>query len=239
MASAEVRDALEEEAAAEGAALAQTRRAARRRRVWQWLRKNNDDNFTTLLLAAAALATSWSAYQASIWGGIQASQYTLANDSRTEALGAADSAARLQLVDFALFNNWITAYANHHDLVRRFYESQFRPEFRPAFRVWRSTLTELDSVSSSPFALPEYQVAAANEAARLQEKSTALFESGQAANSNSDSYVFDTVILALVLFFASTARQIVSSRARAFIILTSFLLLFWSVVRIVTSPVAH
>jgi hypothetical protein len=81
--------------------------------------------------------------------------------------------------------------------------------------------------------------AAANEASRLQKKSTALFESGQAANANSDSYVFDTAILALVLFFASTARQIVSSRARAFIICTSFLLFFWSVVRVVTSPVTH
>lgn len=192
-----------------------------------------------MLLAAAALATSWSAYQASLWSGIQSAQYTLANDSRTAALGAADSAARLRLVDFALFNNWLVAYAEHHDLVRRFYESQFRQEFRPAFHAWRSRLTELDSASASPFARPEYQVAAADEAARLQEKSTKLFESGQAANANSDAYVFDTVILALVLFFASTARQIVSSRARAFIICTSFLLFVWSVVRIVTSPVTH
>ena len=214
-------------------------RERRRRNLWQWLRSNNDDNLTTLLLALAALATSWAAYQASIWGGMQASFYTQANDTRTDALGATQEAARLRALDMALFMNWLTAYADGHTIVRQFYQSQFRPEFRPAFDRWIAHLRLTDTTNySSPFEQPEYRVAAEARAQKLDEESTRFFHQGQTANDNSDGYVFDTVILAIVLFFASAARQIVSSRARTFIIGLSFVLLFWALVRITISPVA-
>jgi hypothetical protein len=239
MASADLRDILPEIEASEAASVPPTPRGGRRRRsIRDWLRKNNDDNLTTMLLAAAALATSWGAYQASLWGGVQAAHYTLANDTRTEALGAADSAARLRLVDFALFANWLDAYADHRDQIRRFYEARFRPEFQPAFRAWSAKLPSLDSTTSSPFDEPEYHVAAATKASKLHQLASSQFQAGQRANAYSDAYVFDTVLLALVLFFASTARQIVSSRARAFIILVAFLLFVWSVVRLIRTPVA-
>ena len=216
-------------------------------RVWVWLRKNKDDNLTTLLLALAALATSWSAYQASIWGGIQASYYTQANDTRTDALGAVQEASRLRMLDMALFANWLAAYAGGHVIVKQFYQSQFRPEFRPAFRAWELELkADLlanrslhdTTIYKSPFQRPEYRVDAEEKAATLDQKASRLFQQGQVANDNSDSYVFDTVILAMVLFFASAARQVVSSRARVLIIVLSFVLLFWALVRISLSPVA-
>jgi len=117
----------------------------------------NSEGGAAMLLAIAALATAWSSYQASIWGGIQASQYSLSASMRAAAGQANDDAARSRLVDIGLFTKWLEAYAERHPQLADFYEQHFRPEFLPAFEAWRA----LDSASergTTPFDRGEYRL---------------------------------------------------------------------------------
>src|SRR5262245_17013175 len=59
----------------------------------------------TVLLAVTALATAWSGYQASLWDGIQSSNYTQASAARTEASQNHTEANQLRLGDLSVFEN--------------------------------------------------------------------------------------------------------------------------------------
>jgi len=206
---------------------------------WAWLKRDAHDALTTLLLALSALATSWSSYQASIWGGIQSAYYSRSGGARAHATHAADDAARLRIVDIAMFLNWLQAYADGHTRLRAFYETRFRPEFRPAFNAWLANDPLSDSTGSTPFQRPEYKLAKDEEAARLDRESARLFALGQQANDNSDGYVFNTVILATVLFFSGTVGQVRSSRSRALLLAMACGMFVVAAFRLALAPVAH
>src|SRR5688572_20339709 len=79
----------------------------RRRASWfAWLSPPRDETLAAILLGVAALATAWSSYQASVWGGIQAAHYNVSSGLRTRAARAADDAARHRLLDLFLFTKW-------------------------------------------------------------------------------------------------------------------------------------
>jgi hypothetical protein len=207
--------------------------------IWAWLKRDAHDKLTTTLLALAALATSWSSYQASIWGGVQSSSYSRSGGMRARATHAADDAQRLRIVDIAMFMNWMQAYGDGHETIRRYYETHFRPEFRPAFKAWIATASVTDTDGTTPFQRPEYRLAKDEEASQLDREATRLFQQGQEANDNSDRYVFNTVILAAVLFFTGSLQTIRSNQYRGIILTIACLMFIVALVRIMTSPVAR
>lgn len=212
---------------------------SRRRRPFllAWLSWPRDETLAAILLAVAALATAWSSYQASVWGGIQASQYNRSGGLRTRATRAAEQAARLQLVDVILFTKWLEAESDGRTRLASYYREHFRDEFRPAFDAWRASGRE-SAARTTPFERPEYKLRTAMEAERLDDTASRAVASGQRANDISDGYVFDTVILASVLFFAGAVRPLVSPRARRAILFMALTLCIWSLVRLVNEPVA-
>ena len=58
---------------------------------------------TVGVLAFGALATAWSGYQASLWDGIQSSNYTQASGSRTNAAQQRTEAFQFRLADLGIF----------------------------------------------------------------------------------------------------------------------------------------
>ena len=63
----------------------------------------------TVLLGLAALATAWSGYQASLWDGIQSSNYTQASGLRTRASLAHTEGNQVRLADLSIFENYVDA----------------------------------------------------------------------------------------------------------------------------------
>ena len=215
----------------------QTTPHARRSSFVGWLSRH-DELLAAVLLAIAALATAWSSYQASVWGGIQATHYNMSGGLRTRATRAAEQAARLQLLDVVLFTRYLEAEADGKARLARYYRDHFRPEFRPAFEAWHATgITR--AAAPTPFERREYSLATARQAERLDDAATKTVAAGHRANDISDGYVFDTVILASVLFFAGAVRPLVSQRARGVILLIGLMLCIWAVVRLVNEPVAR
>src|SRR5437868_1744516 len=150
---------------------------------WRW----NSNNGAAMLLAVAALGTAWSSYQASLWGGIQASSYTRSMAYRSRAARASGEAAQDRLLDVALFTRWFEASLDRNPRIVSIYETHFRPSFRDAFDAWRHGNAGLaDSVT--PFDLPEYHSVKATEAERAEAESMRALEQGERANDTSNIY---------------------------------------------------
>jgi hypothetical protein len=212
-------------------------------RAWrtfgQWLARSrfSTDNGAALLLAIAALATAWSGYQASLWGGVQASRYTESFVLRNRANQLNELAARKRLVDIALFTQWLTAKSEGRPRVAELYEMHFRSQFRPAFELWQRT-DSLTMMRTTPFDLPQYATATASEGQHYETMASHALQAGQDANQNSDVYVFITVILANVLFFAGALRPLVAPPLRPLCVLIASLLCCWAVIRLFSTPLA-
>lgn len=170
---------------------------------------------TVSLLAVTALATAWSGYQASLWDGIQSSNYTQASAARTNASLAHTEANQFRLADLSMFEGYIEATIDGNEDVAQFYEQRFRAEFRPAFDAW-TALDPLNNTGAppSPLGMPEYQLADDAEADQFHAQAEDLFASGEEANSISDIYTLTTLLFAAVLFFAAIAERFEYVRAQ-------------------------
>lgn len=170
----------------------------------------------TILLGLTALATAWSGYQASLWDGIQSSNYTQASAARTEASQNHTEANQFRLGDLSVFENFIDATLDGDTQLANFYRGRFRDEFEPAYEAWIA----LDPLSNpdappSPLAMPDYKLADDKKAEELTARAEAKFEDGEDANSISDTYTATTLFFAAALFFAAISERFSYVRARA------------------------
>ena len=136
-----------------------------------------------MLLAVAAVATAWSSYQATRWNGEQAKTASRVNKTRIEAARASDLANAQQQVDVATFMQWVDAYARDESELVSFYQERFRAEFKPAFDAWIATKPLVtEGAPLTPFAMPEYRLAARAEAERLDAEAEVLAADGAAGH---------------------------------------------------------
>lgn len=170
---------------------------------------------TVAILAFTALATAWSGYQASLWDGIQSSNYTQASGSRTNGAQERTAANQFRLADLSIFESYIEATIDENEDIAQFYSDRFREEFQVAFDAW-TALDPLNNAEApaSPLGMPEYQLAADAEADRLEARADELFAAGEEANTISDIYTLTTLLFAAVLFFAAIAERFEYVRAQ-------------------------
>jgi hypothetical protein len=169
----------------------------------------------TLLLALAALATAWSGYQASLWDGIQSSDYTQASGLRTRASQKHTEANQFRLADLSMFENYIDATIDGDAELADFYRVRFRDEFVPAYEAWIALDPFANpDVPPSPLGMPEYRLAADREAEELTARADATFSAGEDANTWSDAYTASTLFFAAALFFAAISERFSYQRAR-------------------------
>ena len=169
----------------------------------------------TVLSAVAALATAWSGYQASLWDGIQSSNYTQASAARTNAAQKLTEANQIRLADLSVFANFIDASLAGNAELADFYRVRFRDEFEPAYQAWIALEPETNpDAPPSPLAMPEYQLADEQEARELTDRAEEKFSEGENANTNSDIYTASTLFFALALFFTAVSERFEYRRAR-------------------------
>jgi len=181
----------------------------------------------TLLLALATIASAWSAYQATRWGGVQANAYSSAAATRAESVRASNTALAQQQVDVATYIAWLDAYASERPILLAFYEDRFRAEFKPAFQAWLTSAPEGSVPDGSPFSRPEYVLAEQQKADDLLAKAEASAAEARSANQTGDNFILVAVLMASVLFFAGvgtkfraavTRRTMISMAAVVFLI---------------------
>ena len=192
-----------------------------------------------ILLALAAVTTAWSSYQASRWNGEQAKTAGSVNKTRIEAARAADLATSQQQVDVATFVQWVDAYAKQETELADFYRQRFRAEFKPAFEAWVATRPlQTADAPPTPFAMPEYALAATAEAERLDAQAEVLAGQVRRSIQRSTNYVLGVVLCAVALFFAGISTKLSTPRIRAAMVGLGWAIYLVALVWIASSPVS-
>jgi len=193
----------------------------------------------TLLLAVATVATAWSGYQATRWGGEATKAMSGNTAARIAASRASDLANSQTEIDVATFTQWVNAYARNESTLADFYFARFRPEFKPAVEAWIATMPlKNPDAPLTPFAMPQYALEARTEAARqdqIAEDKTAEVRRNIQRQSN---YIFGVVLFATALFFAGMSTRVSSRPLRLTILTMGCLIFFGTVAWIATSPVS-
>jgi hypothetical protein len=193
----------------------------------------------TVLLAIAAVATAWAAYQSARWHSEQARGQSASIAARVESTRAANVANRQAQIDVALFTQWVDAYARNETELAGFYRKRFRPEFRPAFEAWVATRPRTNPAAPlSPFAMPQYKLAATAEADRLEAQAAASSESVGQFIQRADNYSLAVVMFAAALFFAGISTRLRSRAPRSVVLGLGYALFLGSVIWIATFPVS-
>jgi hypothetical protein len=187
----------------------------------------------------AAVATAWSSYQASRWNGEQAKAFSAANAARVEATQASNLADTQKEVDVNVFTQWVDAYLHHDSSVQKFYQARFRDEFKPAFEAWLKTDPFDDPTApESPFAMPQYVVAADQEAANLTTTADATAETARVYVQRSTNYVLGVVLFAVALFFAGISPKLSRPRLRISILAVGIVVFTAAAAWIATFPIS-
>ena len=193
----------------------------------------------TILLAFAAVATAWSGYQATRWNGEQAKASSRTNAIRIDAARAQGLAQAQTQVDVATFIQWVDAYAKKDTTLQDFYFKRFRAEFKPAVIAWLATMPlKNPDAPLTPFAMPQYKLAATAEAERLDadaEVSAAVVRRNIQRASN---YVLGVVLFSVALFFAGTSTKLSDPRLRAVAVGVGCAIFLGTLVWIATSPIS-
>jgi hypothetical protein len=192
-----------------------------------------------VLMALATVATAWSGYQASRWNGEQATTAGRANAARIESTRASGLADAQTQIDVATFTQWVDAYARGEEELAAFYRRRFRPEFAPAAAAWAETqpLRNRDA-PLTPFAMPEYRLAARDEADALEARADALSAQVRVDVQRATNYVLAVVLFATVLFFAGMSARLGAPRIRIALLAMGAAVFVGTVVWIATSPVS-
>jgi hypothetical protein len=193
----------------------------------------------TVLLALAAVATAWSSYQASRWNGEQAKAFSRATGSRIESTKAAALANAQTQIDVATFTQWVDAYAQKQTELADFYFKRFRPEFKPAVTAWIATrpLKNPDA-PLTPFAMPQYRVAARTEAERLEQAAEVFSTQARRNVQRATNYVLGVVLFAASLFFAGISTKLRLPGARVALLGVGCVIFLGTLVWIATSPIS-
>jgi hypothetical protein len=190
-----------------------------------------------LVLAVVALTTAWSGYQAALWTGHQEELYGRASKLRVEAEGAATYANQERLYNAATVVEWLKAEAHNDKKLADLFERRLLPEFRAAFEAWKKTdPLNNPNAPASPQLMAEYRSSKTEEAAKLNDQATEVFEQGTRARQRSDEYVRATVTLATVLLLIAISQRFKTHGVRYGLLVIAVVLLCIPVYRILTLP---
>jgi hypothetical protein len=193
----------------------------------------------TVLLTVAAVATAWAAYQSARWHGQQAESQSASIAARVESTRAANVANRQAQIDVALFTQWVDAYARDETELAAFYRKRFRAEFEPAFEAWVATKPrENRDAPLSPFAMPQYKLAASAQADRLEAQAAAASQRVGTFIQRADNYSLAVVLFAASLFFAGISTRLHSPTPRMVVLGLGYALFLGSLIWIATFPVS-
>ena len=188
----------------------------------------------------AAVATAWSGYQGARWHGEQARAQSASIAARVESTRAANVANRQGQIDVALFTQWVDAYARDEIELAAFYRKRFRPEFQPAFNAWVATKPRKNpDAPLSPFALPEYKLAANATAERARGTGRALLGRASGASSSAPTTTrWPSCCSRRRCSSRASARGFVLSKPRLVILGLGYTLFLAALIWVATFPIS-
>jgi hypothetical protein len=193
-----------------------------------------------LLMALATLGSSWSAYQSSLWNGVQT---FLLMDAATQSR-AADrkslTSNQLRTIEAALFVEFARDMYEGKTDLSNFLLGRMRPEMRDAVLAWIATQPMKNpQAPSTPFVMPQYRSKIDDEVRELEVKSGALYNEAQKANRTSDTYAMAGVLFTAALFLAGLVSGFDHKLVRRIMLVMSLSMVAIAFLVMVGLPVAH
>jgi hypothetical protein len=189
------------------------------------------------VLALVAIATAWSGFQGSAWGGRQSVLYAQASTERLKAEALSTHAGQVLVADATIFTAWLQAEdAGDAPLMARL-ERRFSPEYAAAFDEWLA----LDPFGNpeappGPAAMPGFSTAEFDQAQALKDRASVLLDEGTTARDTANQYIRATVLFAAVLFLVAIAQRFKVRGPRVAANLLAIALLLYAVGVIVSLP---
>ncbi|HSG14873.1 MAG TPA: hypothetical protein VLE70_00955 [Anaerolineae bacterium] len=161
-----------------------------------------------LVLAAATVATAWTAYQATLWGGDESKFYFEASAAQVDAAQFKSLAMQRASLHAGLFVEYAAARSAGDQELANFLYQRFPPELKEATDAWLATDPLNDpNAPPSPFDMPEYRLPEQDAAEQNDQLAKSKFTDAAEADEYADKYVLLTVIFATVLFFSGIAGK--------------------------------
>ena len=194
---------------------------------------------TAVLIAVVIVAVAWSAYQGTLWGGIETFLLRDSNSASRQSNLMTIQQGQYSTIDALIFIEYINAVNNNDTQHSQFYFDRFRPEMKVAVQAWLETNPfENPNAPPHPFAMKEYNRTFAAEAKQFAEQSESTLEEAQQANQNSDNYVLLTVLYASVLFVGSIITKFSSRQLRLMVLIAGLAIFSVATVMLISMPVA-
>lgn len=185
----------------------------------------------SMLLAVVAVLTAWSGYQSALWDSRSVANYEESSRLEVEAQTSQNVAGQQMLYDATTFGSWLQATQEGNVSLAAFMQRRFRPEYLPAFNAWLSTDPfHNDSAPPGPAVMPEYKLAAQQQAERDRAHAQAALNAGNRGRDVSDRYVRVTVLLAVVLFLTALSQRFSIRAVRMSLVGVAIAVLGYSIV---------
>ena len=193
----------------------------------------------TVVLSLAVLVASWSAYQASLWGGVQSANASTYTGSLTESSEVTTLITAQFEADAQAVSAWLSMAAEDNERGMQILEERFDDTLRPAFDAWIAGSTDGDLPPGVPQDLPEYE-ASFEELFEVKSfhvtTATEAAATAAEANRTSDSYVLVTVIMASVMFFAGVGTKLKGQAMRLTMLVVASLLCAGAIAAMLSLP---
>ena len=192
---------------------------------------------SAIILSVAALASSWATYQASLWDGEQAANYSRANALRIQASRAALEGDAMATVHVQMFTGWLDARARGDERLAAFYQARFPPDMKPAFNAWIAERPLANrSASPTPFASSAYSRPGSDSARELDLRADQSFAAGEYDNAVSDAFQQGSTLLAIALFFGGIMQVFRQKTARTVLLVVAGAALVGGLIRLFSLP---
>jgi len=192
---------------------------------------------SAVVLSLAALASSWAVYQASLWEGEEASQYTRASALRIQASRTAIEGDALASAELQVFGAWLEAAARGEDQLAAFYLARFPAGLRAAFDAWAADEPMSNPAAPpTPFATPGYRRPGLDASRRLDQQADASYAAGRRASRIGDGFHQSSTVLAAALFFGGIGQVFSRTGPRLVLLAVACLALLAGLLRLFSLP---
>jgi hypothetical protein len=167
-----------------------------------------------IVLALTALASTWCAYQSSLWNGAQLVRLADA-DALTQRAHEQTLAAQLhKTMDAVVFFEFLNAVHHQDTIVAQAIHRRMTSPMRETIDAWMALDPLNNPDAPPPGKMPQYVLIEDQEAGKAREEAATTRASALESGSHGDTYVLLTLLFASVLFFGGLAGTLHSRRLR-------------------------
>ena len=191
-----------------------------------------------ILLAITTLSTAWCSYESAKWNGQSSGDATKADKLERRAAALHFEGNQVMNTHITIFMGLVNAQLSGNEKAANFYSSRLGGELRKAYDAWLMQKPfENPKAAPHPFVPELYQPRFTKEVKEASTDAARHSDRAKKEGSIAATYLANTVLFAMVLFFAGAAGKFEQQKVRQGALLFAIAVFLFAFVRMVTLPV--